>query len=105
MRYMDGLFKRIHEQVKLIPRGKVATYGEVARAMGIKDVRKVGFALHANTSSEVPCHRVVNKVGRLAPNFVFNGAEEQRRRLEGEGVEFIDEMHVNLTLCEYRFAI
>lgn len=88
-------FQSIYEQVKLIPKGKVATYGAIAKRLGLRDTRKVGFALHANKSNEVPCHRVVNKNGRLAPNFAFDGAEEQRRRLEAEGVKFIDAMHVD----------
>lgn len=92
----SGLFKRVYEVVRLIPEGKLTTYGEIATALGIKDVRKVGFALHANTDEQTPCHRVVNKEGRLAPNFAFDGAEEQRRRLAAEGVTFIDDMHVDL---------
>jgi methylated-DNA-protein-cysteine methyltransferase-like protein len=93
---MDGLFERIYAVVKTIPEGRVMTYGQVAQKLGLRDVRKVGFALHANKSNKVPCHRVVNREGRLAPNFAFNGAEEQRRRLEAEGVVFLDEMRVDL---------
>jgi methylated-DNA-protein-cysteine methyltransferase-like protein len=87
----DSLFERIYAKVREIPTGKVVTYGEVALALGIKDVRKVGWALNKNPyEGEVPCHRVVNKEGRLAPNFAFDGPEEQRRRLEAEGVEMKD---------------
>lgn len=93
---MDGLFERIYEVVRTIPEGTVMTYGQVAERLGLKDVRKVGFALHANRDPKTPCHRVVNKDGRLAPNFAFNGAEEQRRRLLAEGVAFRDEMRVDL---------
>ncbi|MBI3397040.1 MGMT family protein [Candidatus Woesebacteria bacterium] len=91
-----NLFDEVYSYVKIIPPGKVMTYGQVARALGIKDTRKVGWALHASKSSEVPCHRVVNKEGRLAENFAFNGAGEQRKRLLSEGVKFIDDMHVDL---------
>jgi methylated-DNA-protein-cysteine methyltransferase-like protein len=98
---MSGLFKQVYDFVRQIPAGKVVTYGEIAREIGLRDVRKVGYALHANKDPEVPCHRVVNKDGRLAPNFAFDGAEEQRRRLEFEGVPFIDEMHVNLEKCSF----
>lgn len=93
---MSNLFKRVYKLVKKIPKGKVSTYGEIARTIGIKDARKVGFALHANQDEEVPCHRVVNKDGRLAPNFAFDGEVEQRRRLTVEGITFIDEKHVDL---------
>lgn len=82
------MWEKIYNFVKTIPAGKVATYGQVAKALGIKDTRKIGWALHANKSSEVPCHRVVNKEGHLAKNFAFNGIEEQQRRLEAEGIIF-----------------
>jgi methylated-DNA-protein-cysteine methyltransferase-like protein len=91
-----GLFEKVYEFVKTVPKGKVATYGQVARALGVRDVRKIGWALHANKSAHVPCHRVVNKEGKLADNFAFDGWEEQRKRLIDEGVVFIDEKHVDL---------
>ena len=91
-----GHFDMIHSVVKKIPEGKVATYGLIANIVGTKDARKVGWALHANKDTEVPCHRVVDRNGRLAPNFAFNGWREQRYRLEAEGLEFKDEMHVDL---------
>ncbi len=90
-------FNRVYKVVKKIPAGKVATYGQIAGVLGTKDARKVGFALHANRSREVPCHRVVNKEGKLASNFAFNGAAEQRARLISEGITFKDEMHVELS--------
>lgn len=85
----------VWQVVKKIPKGKVATYGMIARSVGI-DPRMAGWALHANRSGNVPCHRVVDRNGRLAPNFAFDGWREQKRRLEAEGVTFRDEMHVNL---------
>lgn len=101
---MASLFDQIYQQTRLIPPGKVTTYGEIARSLGIKDTRKVGWALHRNPyEGDVPCHRVVNAAGRLAPNFAFDGPEEQRRRLEAEGVKFIDDTHVDLDLSLFRF--
>jgi len=73
---MPNFFERVYDVVKKIPAGKVMTYGQVAELVGTKDARKVGFALHANNKSEVPCHRVVNKEGKLAENFAFNGIDE-----------------------------
>jgi len=58
--------------------------------------RQVGWALHQNRDAKTPCHRVVDRNGRLAPNFAFDGAGEQRRRLEAENVGFRDKMHVDL---------
>ncbi len=81
-------FDSVYKTVRKIPAGKVATYGQVAAAIGTKDARKVGWALHANRDERVPCHRVVNKDGRLAPNFAFDGETEQRRRLLVEGITF-----------------
>ena len=98
-----SVFEDIYRLVKKIPKGKVTTYGEVARVLGMKDARKIGWALHGNKDSKVPCHRVVNKEGRLAPNFAFDGWEEQKRRLEEEGVEFKSEMHVDMKKYMYIF--
>lgn len=96
-----NLNERVWALVKKVPVGKVTTYGAIARVLGNPRLsRQVGWALHANFSSDVPCHRVVNRDGRLAPNFAFDGAAEQRRRLEVEGVSFVDEMHVDLSKCQ-----
>lgn len=93
--------QKVYKIVQKIPKGKVATYGQIAEKLGQRRwSRQVGWALHANRSSSVPCHRVVDRNGRLAPNFAFDGAVEQHRRLEVEGVEFIDEMHVDLESCQ-----
>lgn len=91
------MWEEVYKVVKKIPKGKVMTYGQVAKILGIKDIRKIGWALHANKSSEVPCHRVVNKEGKLAKNFAFNGMEEQQRRLEVEGIKFIKDGYVDLS--------
>jgi len=96
------MFEKVYKLVAAIPKGKIATYGQIAEIVNSSSLRKritpriVGFALHANRDSKVPCHRVVNKDGRLAPNFAFDGPREQKRRLEAEGVRFEDEMHVDL---------
>lgn len=94
-----NFFEQVYETIQKIPIGKVATYGDIATELSTKDARKIGWALHANCNENVPCHRVVNKDGRLAPNFAFDGAKEQKRRLLAEGVIFKDEMHVDLDKC------
>ena len=92
-----NFFEQVYEVVKTIPKGKVMTYGQIARAIGSKDARKVGWALHANPDgSQVPCYRVVNKDGRLAPGYAFGGPDEQKIRLIAEGVEFVDKNHVKM---------
>lgn len=91
-----NFFSKVYNIVKKIPPGKVITYGDIAKILGTRDSRKVGWALHANRNPNVPCHRVVNKEGGLAPNFAFDGAAEQKRRLKIEGVGFKDSTHVDL---------
>ncbi len=79
----------VYEYLKTVPRGKVVTYGMIARAIGHpRAPRQVGNALHHNpTPVVVPCHRVVNREGRLAPAFAFGGMEIQAALLEREGVK------------------
>lgn len=91
----NNLKDLIYGTVKKIPEGKVTTYGEIADELKI-DPRVVGWMLHQNRDLKVPCHRVVDRNGRLALNFAFDGFLEQKRRLEAEGVKFVDEMHVDL---------
>ena len=95
---MDKTFyARVYEAVKAIPEGRVATYGMIAALAGNpKAPRVVGYALHVNPEPGViPCHRVVNRAGRLAPAFAFGGTDAQKRLLENEGVEVSDD-HVDL---------
>ena len=84
-----GLFnKRVYEVVRRIPKGKVATYGQVAVLAGApRNARFVGYALHSNPEPGViPCHRVVFRDGSLAPGFAFGGPERQRLLLEEEAL-------------------
>ena len=83
-------FEKIYEVVRNIPKGKVATYGQVALLAGNpRWARVVGYALHVNPEPGViPCHRVVNREGRVAPGFAFGGEGVQRKLLESEGVVF-----------------
>lgn len=87
----DSPSKRIYEAVKKIPRGKVATYGQIAEMAGDRKMaRAVGNALHRNPDPEnIPCYRVVNAKGELAGEFAFGGAGAQARLLEEEGVEVV----------------
>lgn len=89
MREMNT-FDKIYSVVKQIPKGKVASYGQVALLAGnLRWARVVGYALHSNPSpGEIPCHRVVFSDGRLSKGFAFGGEGVQRALLEGEGVTF-----------------
>ncbi len=90
--------EEVYEYLKAVPRGKVVTYGMIAHAIGRpRAARQVGNALHRNpTPVVIPCHRVVNREGRLAPAFAFGGPEVQATLLRSEGVEVVDG-YVDLT--------
>ena len=94
----DSPTKRIYEAVKKIPRGQVATYGQVAELAGDKKMaRAVGNALHKNPDpGEIPCYRVVTKDGRTSPAFAFGGADIQRALLEADGIEFTEDGRVDM---------
>lgn len=102
---MGEFSEQVYQAVKRIPRGCVSTYGDIAKAIGRpRSARFVGYALRDNPDpGEVtPCHRVVFADGRICEGFAFGGPEVQRELLEGEGVSFIDEMHVDLARCRWR---
>lgn len=83
--------RRFHDAVRRVPRGRVATYGAVAEAAGLRGrARQVGYALAAlPDDSDVPWHRVVNASGRISPRTGRSSAERiQRMLLEDEGVVF-----------------
>ncbi len=95
---MKKIFEEVYKIVKQVPKGKVTTYGDIARILGnVRLSRVVGFALHANPYfGEVPCHRVVSKNGGLAPNFAFGGINVQKQMLENEGIKIENNCVVNL---------
>ena len=91
-------FEKIYEVVKSIPEGKVATYGQVALLAGNpRWARVVGYALHVNPEPGIiPCHRVVNREGKVAPGFAFGGEGVQRQLLEKEGIVFEADGRIDL---------
>ena len=93
-----NFFERVYEVVKRVPKGKVNTYGQVALLVGSpRAARQVGYALHVNPEPMViPCHRVVNRFGALAPAFAFGGKEVQAALLQAEGVEVDENFSVDL---------
>ena len=93
----DTVFEKIYKVVRKIPRGKVATYGQIAALAGNpRWARVVGYALHVNPDpSEIPCSRVVNRQGKASAAFAFGGENMQIQLLSADGVEFVDG-HVNM---------
>lgn len=98
-----SLYEKIYDAVLQIPYGKVATYGQIAVIAGNRNyARIVGNALHRNPAPNIiPCYRVVNAKGRLAPSFAFGGIEEQQKLLESEGIE-VNNGFVNLEIYQMR---
>lgn len=86
----NSFFEKVYQVVKAIPKGKVCTYGEIAKFLGCpRMARQVGWALHQNPQPRIiPCHRVVFTDGSLSPSFAFGGADEQYKLLCDEGVTF-----------------
>ncbi len=95
---MVNSFEKIYEVVKNIPRGTVASYGQVAMLAGNpRWARVVGYALHVNPDPDkIPCYRVVTKDGRTSPAFAFGGEDIQRSLLEADGVEFTEDGRVDM---------
>ena len=82
-------YQRIYAVVRRIPRGRVATYGQVAELAGLDGhARQVGYALHALPDDSIPWHRVINARGEISPRSAGDSHELQRHLLEAEGVEF-----------------
>lgn len=95
--------KRIYETVKQIPKGRVASYGQIAMLAGNpRGARGVGFALHRNPEpGTIPCHRVVFKDGSICTGYAFGGPEVQRAMLEAEGVPFLPDGRVDMARARW----
>ena len=96
--------RHVPDVVKQIPKGKVASYGQVAALAGNpRWARVVGYALHVNPDPEgIPCYRVVTKDGRISDAFAFGGGNEQIALLKADGIEFVDDTHVDMKRFQWR---
>ena len=94
-------FEKIYEVVRRIPKGKVATYGQIAAMAGNVHWSQVeGYALHGNPDpATIPCHRVVNRFGEVSPAFAFGGGNRQIELLQNEGVAFLPDGKVDMKSC------
>jgi methylated-DNA-protein-cysteine methyltransferase-like protein len=85
----EDFFERVYKIVAKIPYGKVATYGDIAQACGIRSsARTVGWALNGVKRSGLPCHRVVNRFGALTGRMHFGSPDLMKDLLLSEGIEF-----------------
>ena len=93
-----NFFERVYEVAKLIPYGRVTSYGAIARYMGSgRSARMVGWAMNASHNlEEVPAHRVVNRKGLLTGKHHFDGTNLMQQLLENEGIVVIDNQIQNL---------
>lgn len=97
-------FERVYAIVADIPRGKVMTYGQIAMLLdNVCSARYVGFAVSsAPAGRNLPCHRVVNRLGEMAPGNIFNGEDRQRELLRSEGVVFRENGRVDTRASLFR---
>jgi methylated-DNA-protein-cysteine methyltransferase-like protein len=89
-----GFFKRVYRAVRLVPKGRVSTYGALARYLGTgRSARMVGWAMNHSHTAEpyVPAHRVVNRNGMLTGKHHFPGEDTMQELLESEGVKVEDD--------------
>jgi len=93
----ENFFEEVYEVVKLVPAGRVTSYGAIAAFLGMKrGARMVGWAMNAAHSlPDVPAHRVVNRAGLLSGKHHFSGPDEMQKRLEEEGTEVKNDQVVN----------
>ncbi len=88
----DNFFERVYKVTRLIPYGRVTSYGEIAKYLGAaRSARMVGWAMNkAHNLEDVPAHRVVNRKGLLTGKHHFDGTNLMQQLLESEGVVVVD---------------
>ncbi|WP_064966263.1 MGMT family protein [Tenacibaculum ovolyticum] len=87
----DNFFERVYEIARLIPYGRVTSYGAIATYLGAaRSARMVGWAMNNSSAKEVPAHRVVNRVGLLTGKQHFEGTNLMQQLLESEGIIVVE---------------
>ena len=87
-----NFFNQVYEVAKLIPYGRVTSYGAIANYLGTsRSARMVGYAMNASHSmDDIPAHRVVNRKGLLTGKHHFDGTNLMQQLLESEGIEVVE---------------
>lgn len=100
-------FEKVYDIVSKIPEGQVATYGQIALMAGNPYAsRIVGYAMHgAPPERNLPCHRVVNREGRLSPAAVFGGEGRQKEMLLREGITFKENGYIDMDKHLWKFYV
>jgi len=97
-----AIYERIYRAVRRVPRGRVATYGQIAEIAKASGPRQVGYALHAlPEKTDVPWFRIVNALGAISLDSGLGGGSLQRALLEAEGIEF--DARGRIDLARYRW--
>ena len=99
---MSNMEQKVYDFLTTIPKGKVVTYKQIAEFLGNKNLaRVVGNILHNNPNeNKYPCYKVVNSKGMLSKQFAFGGIENQKRKLENDGITVIN-YQVDLNKYKY----
>ena len=97
MKEADNFFNKVYKVVRLIPYGRVTSYGAIASYLGAaRSARMVGWAMNASHNiDDVPAHRVVNRLGLLTGKHHFEGTNLMQQLLENEGIEIEDNQIIN----------
>ena len=97
----QNFFEKVYEVAKLIPFGRVTSYGAIARYVGAaRSARMVGWAMNAShENDDIPAHRVVNKKGLLTGKHHFDGTNLMQQLLENEGITIVDNQIQQLNQC------
>lgn len=91
MPHNDNFFEKVYQVARLVPYGRVTSYGAIAKYLGAsRSARMVGWAMNASHGQDVPAHRVVNRVGLLTGKHHFEGTNLMQQLLENEGVKVKD---------------
>ncbi|MCK7589147.1 MGMT family protein [Subsaxibacter sp. CAU 1640] len=91
-----NFFDKVYEVTKLIPYGRVTSYGAIATYLGAaRSARMVGYAMNGSTGKDVPAHRVVNRKGLLTGKHHFDGTNLMQQLLESEGIKVKDNQILN----------
>lgn len=92
-----NFYDRVYDVARLIPYGRVTSYGAIANYLGAKrSARMVGYAMNGSHGKDVPAHRVVNRKGLLTGKHHFDGTNLMQQLLESEGIEVIENQIQNL---------
>lgn len=96
----EGFFEKVYEVTRLIPYGRITSYGAIARFLGTgQSARMVGWALNSSHTRPdfIPAHRVVNRTGLLTGKHHFGNSSTMKQLLENEGIIIEDDQIINFT--------